>query len=79
MAFVMYLGFVCLLVCLFVHGAPVVCCGRRLTKEGPYATRRQAGRIQGAHRKAWSIIPGRPASLQVLGGLGKALLGMTQK
>ena len=33
--------FVCLFVCLF-HGIPEVCGGRRLTKEGPYATRRQA-------------------------------------
>ena len=31
----------CLFVCLF-HGVPVVRGGRRLTKEGPYATRRQA-------------------------------------
>ena len=36
--------FVCLFVCLFVHGVPVVRGGHRPTKDGTYATRRQAGR-----------------------------------
>ena len=38
-------------VCLFVHGIPVVCGGRRLTKEGPYATCRQAEAVLFVRRK----------------------------
>ena len=34
----------CLFVCL-VHSIPVVCGGRRLTKDGTYTTRRQAGAV----------------------------------
>ena len=34
---------ICLFVCLFVYGIPEVCDGHRLTKDGTYATQRQAG------------------------------------
>ena len=30
-------------VCLFVHGVPVVCGGRRITKEGPYRGEGEGG------------------------------------
>ena len=40
----------CLFVCLF-HGVPEVRGGRRLTKDGPYATRRQAEAVLFVRRK----------------------------
>ena len=42
---------ICLFVCLFVHGAPIVRCGRRLTKEGPHATRGKAEAVLFVRRK----------------------------
>ena len=55
--------FVCLFVCLF-HGVPVVCGGHRLTKDGPYATRRQAEAVLFVRRKLTPPFAGCHGNLQ---------------
>ena len=62
-------GFVCLFVCL-VHGVPVVCGGRRLTKEGPYATRRQAEAVLFVRRKPTPPFAGCQGNLLFRGSRG---------
>ena len=60
---------VCLFVCL-VHGVPVVCGGRRLTKEGPYATRRQAEAVLFVRRKPTPPFAGCQGNLLFRGSRG---------
>ena len=59
----------CLFVCL-VHGVPVVCDGRRLTKEGPYATRRQAEAVLFVRRKPTPPFAGCQGNLLFRGSRG---------
>ena len=61
--------FVCLFVCL-VHGIPVVCGGRRLTKDGPYATRRQAEAVLFVRRKPTPPFAGCQGNLLFRGSRG---------
>ena len=61
------------LVCLFVcsvHGIPVVCGGRRLTKDGPYATRRQAEAFLFVRRKPTPPFAGCQGNLLFRGSRG---------
>ena len=60
---------VCLFVCL-VHGIPVVCGGRRLTKDGPYATRRQAEAVLFVRRKPTPPFAGCQGNLLFRGSRG---------
>ena len=60
---------VCLFVCL-VHGIPVVCGGRRLTKDGPYATRRQAEAFLFVRRKPTPPFAGCQGNLLFRGSRG---------
>ena len=62
-------GKLCLFVCL-VHGVPVVCGGRRLTKEGPYATRRQAEAVLFVRRKPTPPFAGCQGNLLFRGSRG---------
>ena len=63
------MGLVCLFVCLF-HGVPVVRGGRRLTKEGPYATRRQAEAVLFVRRKPTPPFAGCQGNLLFRGSRG---------
>ena len=60
---------VCLFVCL-VHGIPVVCGGRRLTKDGTYATRRQAEAVLFVRRKPTPPFAGCQGNLLFRGSRG---------
>ena len=62
-------SFVCLFVCL-VYGVPVVCGGRRLTKDGPYATRRQAEAVLFVRRKPTPPFAGCQGNLLFRGSRG---------
>ena len=59
----------CFFVCL-VHGIPVVCGGRRLTKDGPYATRRQAEAVLFVRRKPTPPFAGCQGNLLFRGSRG---------
>jgi hypothetical protein len=61
--------FVCLFVCLF-HGVPEVRGGRRLTKDGPYATRRQAEAFLFVRRKPTPPFAGCQGNLLFRGSRG---------
>ena len=61
--------FVCLFVCLF-HGVPEVRGGRRLTKDGPYATRRQAEAVLFVRRKPTPPFAGCQGNLLFRGSRG---------
>ena len=63
------LGTVCLFVCLF-HGVPEVRGGRRLTKDGPYATRRQAEAVLFVRRKPTPPFAGCQGNLLFRGSRG---------
>ncbi len=63
------LVFVCLFVCLF-HGVPEVRGGRRLTKDGPYATRRQAEAVLFVRRKPTPPFAGCQGNLLFRGSRG---------
>ena len=60
---------VCLFVCLF-HGVPEVRGGRRLTKDGPYATRRQAEAFLFVRRKPTPPFAGCQGNLLFRGSRG---------
>ena len=60
---------VCLFVCLF-HGVPEVRGGRRLTKDGPYATRRQAEAVLFVRRKPTPPFAGCQGNLLFRGSRG---------
>ena len=62
-------GRVCLFVCLF-HGIPEVRGGRRLTKDGPYATRRQAEAVLFVRRKPTPPFAGCQGNLLFRGSRG---------
>ena len=62
-------GHVCLFVCLF-HGVPEVRGGRRLTKDGPYATRRQAEAFLFVRRKPTPPFAGCQGNLLFRGSRG---------
>ena len=59
----------CLFVCLF-HGVPVFRVGRRLTKEGPYAPRRQAEAVLFVRRKPTPPFAGCQGNLLFRGSRG---------
>ena len=63
------MGRIWLFVCLF-HGIPVVRGGRRLTKEGPYATRRQAEAVLFVRRKPTPPFAGCQGNLLFQGSRG---------
>ena len=60
---------ICLFVCL-VYGIPVVCGGRRLTKDGTYATQRQADAILFVRRKPTPPFAGCQGNLLFRGSRG---------
>jgi hypothetical protein len=60
---------ICLFVCLF-HGVPEVRGGRRLTKDGPYATRRQAEAFLFVRRKPTPPFAGCQGNLLFRGSRG---------
>ena len=64
-----YSVFIYLFVCL-VHSVPVVCGGHRLTKDGPYATRRQAEAVLFVRRKPTPPFAGCQGNLLFRGSRG---------